>query len=827
MIPYVWMEERAVRDVTKHAVLNLIVMTALLSVVGVTILVDMSVIVKIGIVVIAFAGVIVYSIVISEKISEKREQDDYYRKQRDNIELQLIIDAMRSEYPFIMIQNVTKDTCRVEYNETEGKDKHAAPTINATLDLVLNTIPEPIHRAEFQRKFSREALLKAYEEGQTTVRCCVKQKINDESHWMDSMAILYRSNDGDIHNVSMVRNIDDDLRKAHEFEEALSDAEATTRAKTNFLTSMSHEIRTPINAVLGMNTMILRETNQDNIREYARDVQNAANTLLGLMNDILDFAKIQSGKMEVLPAKYDLGPTIDELLRVIKPKAHEKGLAFEVKIDPETPALLVGDAVRIKQIMANLLNNAVKYTEKGSITFEVGYDRISKEQIDLLIAVTDTGIGMKPESIEAIFSSNYRLEENRNKNIEGTGLGLSITRELLSRMGSKLEIESTYGQGSTFAFKIEQKIWSEGTLAGTQERVAAQKNEDEAMENFHAPDAKILVIDDVEMNIVVVRSLLKRIGIGIDSALNGADGIELAKNNKYDIIFIDAMMPKMDGTETMENIRKKCPLNKGVPMIVLTANAVQGAKDEYLREGFTDYLAKPIESKLMEAMIKHYLSSNLVVPYEVEEEESEQEEFTGVLAEINKIPGIDVGLGIETSSQEEIYIKICKMFYDSGYERIKMIEDYFNEKDIQNYTIQVHALKSSARLLGHMEFSEAAKALEMAGRENDVETIERDTPALLEEYKRVVQALSEVYNTSENDDREEIPEDELKGMLMEMQEALSAFDHDTSAMIMDALEEYKLPDGFTATYSKLKTGMAEVDRDGMLTEIESYLQRCQ
>lgn len=807
----------------KHIVLNIALMTLLMVVVAATVFFPIASHFKVVIIAFAFILVMIYCVVVAEKISSAKEKEDYYIAQSRQAEMNLFIQAIRTAYPFIMVQNLTKDTSRIDLNDTEGKDREAGSRVDEVLYNVLKTIPEPIHRAEFERKFSRQALIDAYNAGETTLRCCIKQKINEETHWMNVAVILFKGEDEDLYSISMTRSIDEELEKANMFDEARVNAEMANKAKSNFLTAMSHEIRTPINAVLGMNTMILREAKQENIKEYARDIQNAANALLSIINDILDFSKIESGRLEVVPSNYDLGPLLNDIVNVWEPKAHEKGLEFKLEINHETPALLVGDGVRIKQILINIITNAIKYTEKGSVTVKIDFDRIGKELMDLIVSVSDTGIGIKPESLENIFSTRYSFEENNS--IEGTGLGLSITQNLLSKMGSKLRIESTYGAGSTFSFKVEQKIWGEGTLGNTADRLAKQGGNEDA-ENYHAPKAKLLVIDDVEMNIVVVRSLLKRIGCSIDSALSGEDGIELARKNKYDIIFIDAMMPKMNGTETMERIKADCEINKNAPMVVLTANAVQGARDEYLREGFTDYLAKPVEGKLLEEMIKHYLPKDLVVYGDdyVKEEESAPAGFEGELAQIDQIEGIDVNAGITSSADESIYKKVCRMFFDSAAERIKMIEDYFRDKDIQNYTIQVHALKSSARLLGAQLFSDAAKDLEMAGRENDLETIERKTPALIEEYRRIFKALGKVYDDGEDDSRKEIDPGELKGMLTEMREALEAFDHDTSGMIMDALEEYKMPEDFAEAFAKLKVGRAEVDRDGMIKELDNYLR---
>ncbi len=389
-------------------------------------------------------------------------------------------------------------------------------------------------------------------------------------------------------------------------------ADAANKAKSAFLANMSHEIRTPINAILGMDEMILRESEEQKITAYAADIRDAGKTLLSLINDILDFSKVEEGKMEILPAQYDLSSLVNDLSNMIIGRAEDKGLRFNVRVDESTPHLLFGDEIRIRQCALNILTNAVKYTEKGSVTLSVGYEKLSEEKIALKVSVSDTGIGMKQEDMDKLFSPFARIEEMRNRTIEGTGLGMSITRELLGLMGSRLDVKSVYGEGSTFSFAVEQPVvkWEGvGRLTCSLEQGGGDRKA--YRELFHAPDARILVVDDTPVNLSVVRGLLKKTRVAVDTAESGREAIEKAAKQRYDVIFVDHMMPVMDGIETLGELKKLPDADKTV-YIALTANAISGARERYLAAGFSDYLSKPVDGRKLEKMLKAYLPKEKV-----------------------------------------------------------------------------------------------------------------------------------------------------------------------------------------------------------------------
>ena len=422
-----------------------------------------------------------------------------------------------------------------------------------------------------------------------------------------------------------------------ELKEAENRANLANRAKSEFLSQMSHEIRTPLNAVLGMNEMIIREAKDDSIIEYAGAIHDSGNALLSIINDVLDISKIEAGRIEIVPAQYRLHDLLSDAFHMIGDRAKRKELAFEVKVDRDLPSVLYGDMVRIRQILINLLTNAVKYTEKGTITLEVFGEVVPKGDLkgellanesmhqvsvptesneDILVlhaVVRDTGMGIRPEDIDKLFNKFTRVDIKRNQSIEGTGLGLAISKQLALLMDGDINVASDYGVGSRFELIIPQMIVNKSPLGNISfEYKADEIRKARTQEEFKAPDTKVLVVDDVRVNLRVFANLLKKTEIQVEAAISGAECLEMIQKSKYDIIFMDHMMPEMDGLETFEKIRQQeTGINRDTPVVMLTANAISGMREQYLDMGFAGYLIKPIKPDELEAMIKDLLGKEV------------------------------------------------------------------------------------------------------------------------------------------------------------------------------------------------------------------------
>ena len=641
------------------------------------------------------------------------------------------------------------------------------------------------------------------------------------------------------------------IREEQQLKEDLRVAQKANEAKSNFLSNVSHEIRTPINAVLGMDEMILRETDDMRIRKYATDIKNSGRTLVSLINDILDFSRIEAGKLEILPVEYEMSSTLNDLVNMISVKAEEKGLEFKVDVDETIPHLLIGDEIRVKQCVINILNNAVKYTEKGSVSMSVGFEKCDETHIMLKVSVADTGIGMKEEDLQRLFKPFERIEENRNRNIEGAGLGMSIVKQLLDMMDSKLDVKSVYGEGSVFSFSLKQEVisWEPmGNFAEMYERSIESAKAYRVM--FVAPEAKILVVDDTKMNLTVIRGLLEPTMVKIKTAMSGMEAIELVKKEHFDMIFLDQRMPGLDGIETLAAMKAlseegmgeagECNMSSGVPVIALTANAISGARERFIKAGFDDYLTKPIDSKKLESTIQNMLPRDKVIREGDEEYEryisseapakvNEDQDYVSSdmdapnderLKRFADIEEISFKAGMENCMKEDILLEAVQDFYVASKTGADEIEGFFNDLDARNYTIKVHALKSSARLIGALELSDMAAHLEACGDEENWDEIHELTPKLLADYRLLSEKLSALFDVEpEDDDRDEIAVEALAEAYAGIREYVDAFDFDSADSIMEMLEGYRIPDEEKEKYKRIKDMVMRLDHDGLMVEL--------
>ncbi len=610
---------------------------------------------------------------------------------------------------------------------------------------------------------------------------------------------------------------------AEKLEKETESALEASEAKSAFLANMSHEIRTPINAILGMNEMVLRECDDEEILSYSESVKAAGQTLLGIVNDILDFSKIEAGKLEIIPVDYDLSSLLNDLVNMVHSRADDKGLMLNLDFDSGIPKELRGDEVRIKQIITNILTNAVKYTEKGGINFSVGYERVpdDPDSVLLKVAIADTGIGIHREDVKKLFIEFERIDESRNRRIEGTGLGMSITKNLLEKMGSSLEVKSDYGKGSIFSFSLLQQVkkWEPlGDIdASCNDRF---KNWKKYKEKFTAPDATVLVVDDNPMNLMVFKSLIKQTLINIDTADDGDEGIVAAKRKKYDIIFLDHMMPGKDGIETLRIMKKqKDSPNLNTPVICLTANAISGAREKYIAEGFDDYLTKPIDPVKLEEMLLHLLPGELIK----EPAEDGDDALSGgsgeTPEELKALEGqdlIDVKAGLNSSGSPDAYMNLLNLFYSSIDSKADELNGLFNSEDFTNYTIKVHALKSSLRIIGALDLGEEAQALENAGKAGDTDYITDNHPSFLEKYLGFKELLRPVCGDNGNKDLPEADRELMKEVFDELLAAARDMDSDRLESIFAEMKDYRIPAEDQALFSEAEEAAGAYDYDRLV-----------
>ena len=606
-------------------------------------------------------------------------------------------------------------------------------------------------------------------------------------------------------------------------------ADAANRAKSDFLAKMSHEIRTPINAVLGMNEMIIRESSEQDIKKYAADIKGSAHNLLGIINEILDSSKIESGKMVLSQARYDMASLLYDIQNMFDIKAKEKGLELDFKVDRFIPCEYYGDDLRIKQVLINILNNAIKYTPNGSVTVTLKGRREGDNEI-LTFSIKDTGVGIKEEDVEKLFAKYTRIEDRQNRYVEGTGLGINIVIQLLKLMGSQLKVNSVYGEGSEFYFDIVQKIENEEAIGDFRDKALNVYEEDEFVSEYIAPNAKVLVVDDNAMNLKVFRNFIKHTQIQLTEASSGLECLELVKENDFDVIFLDHMMPDMDGIETLHTMRNR-RMCDDIPVIVLTANAVKGAKAHYLREGFSDFLSKPILPEKLDKILLEYIPKDLLIISENDlgsskkENKEESREITLEVAEF------DFEYALKILGSEELLMDTLKDFYNMLQTLPNKLDDLFdnisNEEGLKNYRIEVHALKSVAATVGAILLSKLARIIESAATNNEEDKVMILHSILIEEIEKHRERLGDIFEETTIESKE-LDVNTVNMYLQMMKASLTNKEYNVTDYLLGEISLYEYPEEVGKDIEKLKNYIADLmweEAVGMINVILNALNK--
>ncbi len=715
--------------------------------------------------------------------------------------------------------------------------------------------------------------------------------------------------------------------------------EKASKMKSDFLANMSHEIRTPMNAVIGMAEMALREDLPPVARDYIHQIKSSGRELLTIINDILDFSKIESGKMDICPVEYESMSIINDVVNIIMTRLHDKDVELILDLEPTIPKLLYGDNIRIKQILINIANNAVKFTNSGKVTILTSYEQTAEDMIEMRMSVEDTGIGIKKNDLDKLFQSFQQVDSKRNRNIEGTGLGLAISKRLLNLMGGDIRVESEYGVGSTFTFFFPQKIIDKTPSisipdAGQKYVAALIYNEkvkeqlakdcatlgvhyffaddadtltDYAEQNLHrelfvmldrkmfteewslfaerhpevkliliidffdttkydflpnlmvmkkpiytlnlatllkggdlhallsddkntaldfiAPDAEVLIVDDNAVNLTIAEGLLEPLKMKIQTSLSGKDAVNKISEHRFDLIFMDHMMPEMDGVETTRVIRRFHDDYNDVPIIALTANAVDGTKEMFLREGMNDFVAKPIELHTLIAKVRQWLPIEKIKrlsPDEIAQNADDDDVIT--------IGDLDTQSAIQLLGSKSLFWKILESYYQSIEKKAAQIKELQMNGDWSGYTIEVHALKSLSKQIGAMELSEIAAEMERAGNARNTDLIRQHTDKMLERYRGYIPVLKPFFPSGEEEDesqKEPVTPEILKDFFAQMREAADNLDMDLMESIILEMHKYQYDDTQKDLYEQLKAAVDEVDTDSctaIVDEWESSMQ---
>ena len=738
---------------------------------------------------------------------EDMESEEY---QRLNERLQVFNDISGTEYTYFL--RLDKDSNMMQFIidnsvETTALSEPLVPREDAP-DIALKGIANTVEFGSYSEGW--EGYLTAfapvyYEDG----------RLSNIVAGVDMKDIHIRENNQNMNNLSVLLILSilvalgACLFSLILYQRKAKQALLASEAKSSFLSNMSHEIRTPMNAILGMVDIIIQEENSSAVRSHASDIRNACQGLLTVINDVLDISKIESGKMEIIPAKYYISSLIADTISIIKIRLDDTGIDFVIEKDSNIPSELIGDEMRIKQVLINLLNNAAKFTHEGQITLSVR-SHIENDICHLDFSVTDTGIGIKDEDLQKIFVLFQQVDTKKNRNIEGTGLGLSISKQLIEMMDGTITVKSKYGVGSTFTASIPQPIANHQPMAELEYLENAHNENNPLSIELIAPDAKVLVVDDNEINLRVAAGLLKIFKIEASTAFSGKQALKMVKETDYDLVFMDHMMPEMDGIEATKAIRDFGGKYKELPIIALTANAIGGVNEMFKENGLNDFLAKPIELKKLNATLKKWLPLDKQLEYE---------KIVAIEDDSLDIPGLNTRKGITNSGGSlDAYNEILAVYVSDGEKRLAEMKKYYEENQLKNLTIWAHAIKSASANIGGEQFSIKAAELELAGKTDDNDFIDNNIhdffnalSTLLASIREYLASLSGKIITPDK------PADSnlLKSSLSEIEQHMSNLDINSAENLLDELCTYQWNEDIFAWIYKMKDCINIFDYDGL------------
>ncbi len=636
---------------------------------------------------------------------------------------------------------------------------------------------------------------------------------------------IYDDFDDTIGYIIIVTDLSERMNSIKRLEEAKRDAENANHAKSTFLANMSHEIRTPMNAIIGFSELVLKMNINDEVRSYVNDIKFASHNLLAIINDILDISKIESGKMELVLDSYFTSQLLNDVSMIISPQVKQKGLIFETKIDQNIPRALYGDKVRLRSVLTNILNNAVKYTQEGSITFEASILKQTTTHVTLEFKIRDTGIGIKPENLENLFETFQRFDQKIHYGIEGSGLGLAISNGYITLMGGEIKVDSTYQKGSEFTVILEQKIVDEKPLEQDYSQNAIAQNTT-SISNMKLYGTSVLVADDNLINLRVAHGILSYYGLVVDTASSGKEALELCRTKKYDFVFMDQMMPEMDGIEAMREVRKlNTHYQKGGvgKIIVLTADAIKGARETLIKQGFDEYLGKPINVAQLERLFIRYIPSNRIT-YEDASDTSDSSD-SGLSGLENKLMGIDVAMGITNCGGKfEDYLKILKITYDYGEKQLGELKSAWEAKDYETYIIKIHSIKSTSLNIGATGISAMARSQEEEGRAGNFAYIDKHMQEFQDDYRKLLETVKNLlleHNIISLDSEENNAEASMLDATMllrlykNIERCIDQFDFAKVFEVLEETKKCKVPDKHKEILQKLDALMEDLDVDAI------------